>query len=565
MAGAVKTVNLDQFEKKFFHHMNQLRQENLFCDVRFNVNGTIVPCHRLVLATVSPYFKTMFNGNFKESHSDTISMNDIETETFEEILNAMYTGSICLHPRNAYFILKACHLLQLEVMEKACVSYIMKYPKINYLVDACVFARNIHRDELYSKCVATISNDFVDYGNTDSFKKIPVDVFERILCQSEFCEIEEESVILAIMKWAKENNASRQDVQILLDAANLKTSKYVSTLVMSELFVTYDKKCINDAGSELTISQDFDCSNTVLPLALYSNAIDVETGQLGWSVLKTNASFDKYVLSSFYPTDSFRKGVCRVGTKLYCFEYFESMEERNVFSYYNEDCSVKISLTSPEVLITEFEMAAVGTSIYLMEKRPSFSVWLFNCELNTWRNIIKKNKLESVFYKVSASAFSDGIFYVIARTINSAGRALFDSQNYLFSINCRTLDVKELTKIPLSSYEHSSICVFDGRIAVFGASHFRSVAKMFMIFDLGGYHWSTGLKEMNGSHMHSRLFHHNGSVYVVETGRTMVPNEKYDLISDKWTDLPHLPKKIAITNTNDVLAIREVFGVEVNP
>ncbi|XP_065225033.1 kelch repeat and BTB domain-containing protein 12-like isoform X2 [Planococcus citri] len=144
MDDSVKTVDLDHFQKKSFQqNMNDLRLENVLCDVRLDVNGTIMPCHRLVLAAASPYFRTMFNGNFKESNSDTIVLKDIDTETVQEILNAIYTATIRFKPSNAYFILMASHLWQLEMIENACVSYIMENPKIHHMVDTCVFANNI--------------------------------------------------------------------------------------------------------------------------------------------------------------------------------------------------------------------------------------------------------------------------------------------------------------------------------------------------------------------------------------------------------------------------------------
>ncbi|XP_065199797.1 kelch repeat and BTB domain-containing protein 3-like [Planococcus citri] len=564
MADTVETIHLDQMETKSSQHINDLRLENLFCDVCFNVNGTIMPCHRLVLAAASPYFKTMFNGNFKESNSGTITINDIETETFEEILNAVYTANIRLHPSNAYFILRSSHLLQLEIIEDACVSYIIKNPKINYLIDACVFARNINKDELFFTCVQSIVANVVEYAKTDSFENIPIDVLQNILSRLDIKENEEESIILLIMKWVKENKTSRKDTRMLLHTTSLKTTKLMNSSVMCELLITCDDKRIN-ADNKHTPELDCKCYDASLPLNLYLNVINVKTGQLGWSVLKMSGDFNKYVLSPFYPTNSCRKKVCRVGTKLYCFEYFEYMGCRNVFSYFDED-GVRIFLsTPPDVLITQFEIAAMGTSIFLMVKTRFFSIWLYECERDTWQNILPRKKHENIYCNVIACTFSDGIFYVVARRNKATKNVIFGSQYYIFSITCRALIVRLLAKIPARSYECSFIHVYDDKIAISGANHSNDIHDKFLIFDLLESQWLAGLKEMNEGRVNFRLFHYNSCVYAVENGRAMIKNEKYDCSSNKWVDLPHLPKRITVSDMNDVVATGEVFGVEVNP
>ncbi|XP_065213404.1 kelch-like protein 24a [Planococcus citri] len=577
MAHLIRTVDLNQVEKALFKHMNDLRMETLFCDVRFNVNGTIIPCHRLVLSAISPYFKTMFNGNFKESNSDTVTMNDIETETFEEILNAMYTASISFHPGNAYFILKASHLFQLEMIENACVSYIMEYPEINFLIETCVFARNIQLDKLYSSCSQTIASSIIEYGKTNSFKKIPVDIFEKILIdflRINIKESEEEPVLLLIMKWSKHNDASREDIERFLDAAYLKSTKLISSSVMSQLLVSSDDKPINDASEGISELHDNDFN---LPLNLYLNAIDVETGQKGWGVLKLNSDLDKHVLSSFHPTSAWRKKVCRVGTKVYCFEILvnsDGDEEVTNFLLYDEKDGTRMHLSalpvpeSPNFSIDEFEITAVETSIYLMIKKPFFSIWLYNCESNTWNDVVSENYHNKIYCNVSACTFLDGSFYILAQEKKTTESCPGEPIDYIFSITCSTLILKKLTKVPLRFNGNlcSYFCAFDNRLvisAVYGTRR-RYEKNTLFIFDLASSQWLISMEKMRRWHLNFYLFHFNGSLHVVENDRAMVPNEKYDLSSCKWTDLPNLPKQVTISNTNRVLATGEVFGADVN-
>ena len=74
------------------------------CDVKLQIKSTTYDVHRLVLAAVSPYFRAMFCGDFKESQNnapekkskgnDCIVLHDIDEKGFELVLNYIYTSEL---------------------------------------------------------------------------------------------------------------------------------------------------------------------------------------------------------------------------------------------------------------------------------------------------------------------------------------------------------------------------------------------------------------------------------------------------------------------------------------
>lgn len=48
-----------------FASINRMRQNSQLCDVTINVGGETIYAHKVVLASVSPYFYAMFNGKLK--------------------------------------------------------------------------------------------------------------------------------------------------------------------------------------------------------------------------------------------------------------------------------------------------------------------------------------------------------------------------------------------------------------------------------------------------------------------------------------------------------------------
>ena len=47
--------------------MNRMRIHGQLCDVKLKSGMVSIPAHKVVLASISPYFHAMFNGNMKET------------------------------------------------------------------------------------------------------------------------------------------------------------------------------------------------------------------------------------------------------------------------------------------------------------------------------------------------------------------------------------------------------------------------------------------------------------------------------------------------------------------
>ena len=57
-------------------------------------NGVEIPAHRLVLASASAYFRTMFRINMHESSKERIHLRDVDSASMEALVDFAYTGKI---------------------------------------------------------------------------------------------------------------------------------------------------------------------------------------------------------------------------------------------------------------------------------------------------------------------------------------------------------------------------------------------------------------------------------------------------------------------------------------
>jgi len=89
--------NGDEFNvpaTNFAADMETLVNSPKFSDLSFHVNGVDIRAHKVILAARCPYFRRMFEGNFKEKDQAAFTVEDgTSTESFLAMLEFLYTGA----------------------------------------------------------------------------------------------------------------------------------------------------------------------------------------------------------------------------------------------------------------------------------------------------------------------------------------------------------------------------------------------------------------------------------------------------------------------------------------
>ena len=74
--------------------LDALREEGILCDIELEVAGNRLSAHRVILAALSPYFKTLFTGAFKEQNERVVEIKGIEFNGLQKIVNCCYTARL---------------------------------------------------------------------------------------------------------------------------------------------------------------------------------------------------------------------------------------------------------------------------------------------------------------------------------------------------------------------------------------------------------------------------------------------------------------------------------------
>ncbi|XP_035699741.1 kelch-like protein 12 [Branchiostoma floridae] len=105
--------------------LNKLREQAELTDVVLEVEGISFPCHRAVLASCSPYFRTMFTSGYAEAKQENINIQGVSEVALATILDYAYTGCLQTEPDQVKALMSAGRLLQDHLDVSNCADVLM--------------------------------------------------------------------------------------------------------------------------------------------------------------------------------------------------------------------------------------------------------------------------------------------------------------------------------------------------------------------------------------------------------------------------------------------------------
>ncbi|XP_002730985.1 kelch-like protein 24 [Saccoglossus kowalevskii] len=190
--------------------LNNLRTEYAFCDVTLCVDGQEFLCHRVVLASFSPYFKAMFSGELAESKQEKVSINGVEASMIEMLIKYAYTSEIWITKTNVQSLLSAANLLEILPVRDACCRFMEKHMDASNSIGIHCFAEAHSCTELQEKSKVHVLENFTDVIKHEEFVKLSHSKLVEFISNDELNIKQEECVFDAIMAWFNANPENRR-------------------------------------------------------------------------------------------------------------------------------------------------------------------------------------------------------------------------------------------------------------------------------------------------------------------------------------------------------------------
>ena len=168
--------------------------------VLLQVGKKSVCCHRVVLACVSRYFRTMFTSEMKECRKDIITINDIDEHALVSLVNFAYTAKIKITVDNVQSLFYASSILQIETVANACSEFMKSHLDPPNCIGVYMFAEQHGRNELMRKADQYIQDHFMDVVDCEEFLSMSAKHFVSLVESSDLNVNDECDVYEAVMK-----------------------------------------------------------------------------------------------------------------------------------------------------------------------------------------------------------------------------------------------------------------------------------------------------------------------------------------------------------------------------
>ncbi|XP_008587838.1 PREDICTED: kelch-like protein 2 [Galeopterus variegatus] len=197
--------------KKAFKVMNELRSQNLLCDVTIVAEDMEISAHRVVLASCSPYFHAMFTGEMSESRAKRVRIKEVDGWTLRMLIDYVYTAEIQVTEENVQVLLPAAGLLQLQDVKKTCCEFLESQLHPVNCLGIRAFADMHACTDLLNKANTYAEQHFADVVLSEEFLNLGIEQVCSLISSDKLTISSEEKVFEAVIAWVNHDKDVRQE------------------------------------------------------------------------------------------------------------------------------------------------------------------------------------------------------------------------------------------------------------------------------------------------------------------------------------------------------------------
>ena len=236
------------FFKEAFNSLKEMKRQKILCDVKLRgkSKGILIDAHKIILASRSDFFKAMFTSNMKENQEGYVTLESIENNILDKIINFLYTGNITLIPSEVEELLDASHMLGIDQVQEKCFHFLLNNIDITNCYGIAYLAEKYSCREISKVAETYAIKNFRLVSNTDEFLDLTYEHLLALVSSSELNVTSEGDVYNAIMKWVYFDKSRRKlYLKSLLAHVRfpLLTRKFLIDKVTKEELIIGDSGC----------------------------------------------------------------------------------------------------------------------------------------------------------------------------------------------------------------------------------------------------------------------------------------------------------------------------------
>lgn len=199
--------------------LKELLNENKFVDCTIKVGDHSFPCHRLIMAACSPYFREIFfteDGKEVENTKEVV-LDDVNPAILDMIIQYLYSAKIDLTDDNVQDIIAVANRFQIPSVFTVCVNYLQKKLSMGNCMALFRLGLVLNCPRLAVAARNYIADRFEFLYKDEEFLKLAAHELFAIVGGDSLNVEREELVFEAVMAWVRHD---KERVKVLKDAFN---------------------------------------------------------------------------------------------------------------------------------------------------------------------------------------------------------------------------------------------------------------------------------------------------------------------------------------------------------
>lgn len=166
---------------QFLDSMWEFYVEGLFTDVTLQCSsGQEFQCHRVALATRSPFFRGMFTADMRERSDSLVRLPGMDSDVLGTLLEFVYTSRVTVTQGNVEKLLEAADMLQLVAVKAACEGFLVRLLDVDNCLGMKAFAELHACKDLEREARRMVHFRFEELAGQEEFLEVQLIVYTVI-------------------------------------------------------------------------------------------------------------------------------------------------------------------------------------------------------------------------------------------------------------------------------------------------------------------------------------------------------------------------------------------------
>ena len=260
MAAPLTDDNVCEFNDKnafqdAFKTILDFRREAIFSDVIIcSDDNKEFHCHKLILASATPYFRAMFLADMKESQQPRVKIKGLDSSALEQLLEFCYTATVTINSDNVQQLFIASGMLQFPKIQDSCMQYLMNNLHESNCIGIWKLADVMQQNQkTIEKLEAYIKTNFSFVAKHEEFLDLTAEQLLKFLKSDNLNISTENHLCTAIIRWVRFDPEKRsvylQDLMKHVRFSQI-TRRHLTDVILNEELIlenTFCRQLIFDA------------------------------------------------------------------------------------------------------------------------------------------------------------------------------------------------------------------------------------------------------------------------------------------------------------------------------